>query len=259
VKYQDPKKPSYHRWDAGAACDVTLHDALIEGEPPIHSAFWIDENLPVSRVITYSESACICVASRYEEVQSGDHRRALYENRYMGERKPKYISYSSSPSTRRRQKEEAELSHGWIGEGYPTYHGGGIKQVQHIRTSEFTLLSDFLFSAEAVRHGYANIPSQRTMPAYRSAGSFYDGLIALVGVRRLSIIRAYESPQWSSDPRFSGQREVHLWLVPPEGVPANRVAEAALTLEGVVSAGAHADVATIAVRVGYERDKKVQA
>ena len=71
VKYQDPDKPSYHRWDAGAACDVVLHNYLHTGLPPICAACWIDENLPVSRTITYSESPCICVATRAEEVAKG--------------------------------------------------------------------------------------------------------------------------------------------------------------------------------------------
>ena len=237
VKYQDPDKPSYHRWDAGAACDVVLHDRDALNEPPIFSAFWIDENLPVSRVITYSESPYICVGSRYEEVHKGDHRRALYENRYVGERKPKYIAYSNSPTARRRQKQDCVLEFDWRGAGYPTYHGGGTQQLHHIRTSDFTMLSDFLYSEEAVTNGYANTPTQRGMKKFRRAGALYDALLRALDIRRLSIVRGYESPSWS-DSRHDWARGIYLVVIPPEGTDPQDVADAAAELPGVHTAKA---------------------
>ncbi len=245
VKYQDPDKPSYHRWDAGAACDVVLHERILLDEAPIASAFWIDENLPVSRVITYSESPFICVASRYEEIQSGDHRRALYENRYIGERKPKYISYSDNPTTRRRQKSELQLDYDWRGTGHPTYHGGGIRQAQHVRTSEYTVMSDFLFAPEAVRHGYVNFPTQRSIAKFRRAGALYDALVDALNVHRLSIVRGWESPEWSPGSPFNWRDGIWLSFVPTVGVTANEVAEAAASLDGVHTYGAGDGTVTI--------------
>ena len=233
VKYQDPNKPSYHRWDDGAACDVILHDRIAV-EPPIASAFWIDENLPVSRVITYSESPCICVASRYIEIDKGDPRRALYENRYVGSRKPEYINYSQNPTTRRRQKQEMELEHPWEGGGFPSYHGGGILQAQHIRTSKYTVLSDFLFSERAVLDGHAN-PYDDHLEPFEYAGELYDDLVEDLGIRRLSIVRGYESPTWITS-KHNWKKEICLIVVPPESVKPSDVCDAALSLLMVTQA-----------------------
>lgn len=250
VKYQDPDKPSYHRWDAGAACDVVLHERIDPwDEPPIVSACWIDENLPVSRVITYSESPFICVASRVSEIDSGDHRRALYENRYMGERKPKYISYSDNPNTRRRQKEEIELPHGWRGAGYPTYHGGGIRQAQHVRTSKYTVLSDFLFAEEAVRQGYVNKPTGRAIRKFRRAGEIYDALVDSLNVHRLSIVKGWESPEWSPDSPHNWTDGVSLVLVPTVGVTLDEVADAAAKIPGVHTYGVGDDCVYVGARL----------
>lgn len=233
VKYQDPSKPSYHRWDSGAACDVILHDRIAT-EPPIASAFWMDENLPVSRVITYSESPCICVASRAEEIAKGDPRRALYENRYVGVRKPQYINYSSAPATRRRQKQEMELEHPWEGNGFPSYHGGGILQAQHIRTSKYTVLSDFLYSDRAVMEGYAN-PYDNHIEPFEQAGTLYDDLIEELGIKRLSIVRGYESPTWASG-KHNWKKEICLIVVPPSSTEPSDVCDAALSLLMVTQA-----------------------
>lgn len=232
VKYQNPDKPSYHRWDAGAACDVVLHDAVNEGVAPIYSAFWIDENFPVSRVITYSESSFICVASRHEEVQSGDYRRALYENRYEGGKKPKFINYSDNPITRLAQKAAVALYEPWEGAGHPTYHGGGRKQYQHYRTSMYTVLSDFLYSDDAVWFGYANNPPAEAISLFERAGAIYDELVNRLGVRRLSIVRGYESPDWVTS-RHNWTDGIYFVVVPPLGVQAMDVADAALGIDGV--------------------------
>jgi len=242
VKYQDPDKPSYHRWDLGAACDVMLHERVDSQEAPAVSSFWIDENLPVSRVISYSESPFICVGSRYSEIHSGDHRRALYENRYIGERKPQYIAYSDNPATRKRQKDEAlyfyaKAGDGWRGAGHPTYHGGGVRQFQHIRTGKYSVLSDFLYSEEAVTDGHRNAPTQRGMRKFQRAGEIYDALISAMHLRRLSIVRGYESPDWK-DSLHNWSDGVYLVVVPPDGVNPNEVAEVARSLPGVHMVGA---------------------
>lgn len=229
VKYQDPSKPSYHRWDSGAACDVILHDRIAT-EPPIASAFWMDENLPVSRVITYSESPCICVASRAEEIAKGDPRRALYENRYIGERKPQYINYSSSPATRRKQKQEMILEHPWEGGGYPSYHGGGIRQSQHIRTSQYTVLSDFLYSDRAVEGGYVNMTDAADYASI--AGEAYDGIVDALDIRRMSIVRGFESPAWI-DSRHNWLQDIRFIVVPPNDTDPDDVVSAARSLDSV--------------------------
>jgi len=234
VKYQDPNKPSYHRWDHGAACDIVLHDAIYEGHAPIHSAFWIDEHLPVSRVITYSESPYICVASRDAEVCSGKCRHALYENRYIGERKPKFITYSNTRGFRLNQKASLTLHEPWEGAGYPTYHGGGRRQLHHIRTSKYTVLTDFLYSDIAVAEGYANKPSQRAVGKFHRAGDVYDSLLLRTGLRRLSIVRGYESPAWAVDSKHNWQKDIRFVVVPPSDTDPVSVAEAAWQISGVV-------------------------
>ena len=61
VKYQDPNKPSYHRWELGAAADLCFHDQL--DKAPIYTAHAIDsEYHHYSRMITYSESKWLCFA-----------------------------------------------------------------------------------------------------------------------------------------------------------------------------------------------------
>lgn len=237
VKYQDPDKPSYHRWDAGAACDVVLHQYVHANVPPIYGACWIDENLPVSRTITYAESPCICVGTRAEEIAKGDPRRALYENRYVGSRKPQYIPYSNSPKTRLAQKAAIQLDHDWQGQGYPSYHGGGIKQAQHFRTSKYTLLSDFLMSPTALLEGHANMPSStggRGLQRFRRAGAVIDSLLVATDARRLSIVQAFQSADWMGDAPSSWQDGAYLVLVPPVGLHPDTLAHEA-SLIGCVS------------------------
>lgn len=245
VKYQDPNKPSYHRWDSGAACDVVLHE---EDGPPIFSAFWIDENLPVSRVITYSESPFLCVASRLEEIRSGDPRRALYENRYVGQRKPKFINYSNNPESRLRQKDSVALEYDWEGAGYPTYHGGGRQQFHHRRTSAFTVLSDFLYNSEAVEEGYANAPPNRAFAKFKKAGEVYDGILKSLSIRRMSIVRGYESPEWV-DGRHNWADGVYLVVVPPASTDPRDILDAALALDDVDSGHVVPDTARVALRI----------
>lgn len=240
VKYQDPDKPSYHRWDAGAACDVVLHQYVNAGIPPIYAACWVDDHLPVSRTITYSESPAICVSTRMTEVDKNNPRRALYENRYVGDRKPQYIRYSDNEKARLEQKANIELKHDWRGEGHPTYHGGGIKQAQHYRTSKYTLLSDFLMSEEAMREGYANMPpslTSRGLVRFRRAGAVIDTLLQETKARRLSIVQAYQSEDWKGDAPSNWKDGAYLVLVPPVGLEPDTLAHEASQIGCVSKVG----------------------
>lgn len=265
VKYQDPDKPSYHRWDAGAACDVVLHQYVHANIPPIYAACWIDENLPASRIITYAESPCICVSTRAEEVSKGDPRRALYENRYVGGRKPQYIPYSNSPRTRASQKAEIELKHDWRGQGYPSYHGGGIRQAQHIRTSKYTLLSDFLMSPEAMREGYANMPPSLTgrgLVRFKRAGAVIDTLLQETGARRLSIVQAFQSEEWKGEAPSNWKDGAYLVLVPPVGLEPDTLAHEASQIGSVSKVGVTKNGRVWLVMLdedAHEGSKKIQA
>lgn len=215
VKYQDPGKPSHHRWDLGAAADVCVHKWVSGDFPaiidlyapksalgsPIALAHAIDyRDVPYSRLITYSESPYICIAVSDAEVQQGRPRNAFYENRYTGRPKvkPEYIQLSN-PAARRRhfqQLQEQGLEHDWRGAGYPTYHGGGFRQYQHRRVSKYTMLSDFLFDLQSISNGAKNIPSldnDRVLDAFLAAGTVYDELIERWSIPRMSIVGGYVS------------------------------------------------------------------
>lgn len=268
VKYQDPDKPSYHRWDAGAACDVVLHQYVAANVPSVYAACWIDENLPTSRTITYSESDCICVATRHAEVQSGKPRRALYENRYQGPdaAKPLYINYSNNE--RRRDEQKVEIAkgiekHGWKGAGYPTYHGGGIKQAQHYRTSKYTLLSDFLMSEEAMTLGRVNMPqlTQRGLVRFRRAGAVYDSLLAATGARRISIIQAFQAEEWRGPAKSNWKDGAYIILCPPEGLHPDTLAHEAGHIGAVSDVRVRGDRVWLTMLDEHkdEGTKKVQA
>lgn len=144
VTYRDPSAPSYHRWDDGAAADVVFHEEVTTGVAPIHIAHRIDYDYPqYSRMITYSESPYICIATKVIEDRNRDYRLAFYENRYVGKTRPVFIRKSSVHAKRREQI--PVLDHHWEGNGFPTYHGGGRKQFQHWRLTEHFMLSDLMF------------------------------------------------------------------------------------------------------------------
>lgn len=194
VTYQDPTKPSYHRWDKGAAADICIHSQIAKGVPPIVTAHEIDEMFGYSRMITYSESPYICVASQKGE---GDKpRKAFYENRYQGVRggRPLFIRKSTNALSRARQKEEIVLPYGWVGDGYPTYHGGGRRQYQHIRVSDYSMLSDYMNCSEYIRRGVKNVVDfEEQAPLFYRVGEVYDTLLEILDVPRLSIARAYNA------------------------------------------------------------------
>lgn len=215
VKYQDPDKPSHHRFDLGAAADICVHD-WVAGEyktavdlclpesaqsSPIALAFGIDYIMvPYSRLITYSESPYICLAISAAEVEQGKPRGAFYENRFQGRPKvkPEYIQLSNPRARDRHFKtiQEQGLEHPWRGAGYPTHHGGGKRQYQHMRVSRYTMVSDWLFDLQSISKGCKNQPAfsiPEVQDAFAAAGIVYDWIIKTGGHKRLSIVQAYTS------------------------------------------------------------------
>lgn len=195
VKYQDPDKPSYHRFDLGAAADVCFPDWE---EAPIYLAHSIDGDYDYSRMITYSESKYICVAT--QACRCSQHR-ALYENRYVGARKPEFVKYSPNEAKRSVQKASHELPVDWAGAGYPTYHGGGKRQFHH-RTRLYSAWSDFLYNRDRVHNGARNIPPLEGNPKHQEfSHSMYVATVAYARAVestgwRHSVIEAYNGGNW---------------------------------------------------------------
>lgn len=157
IKYQDPDKPSYHRWDMGAAADVCFRD-WVKKDAPIKLAYKIAEEFDFSRMITYSESPFICFGTDINPSRS--NRRVFYENRYVGNRKgkPLFITKSKNINVLKKELKTLKLEHGWQGGGYPSYHGGGIKQAQHKFIGKYvSLLNVFYCQADihkGVKHSF---------------------------------------------------------------------------------------------------------
>lgn len=225
VSYQDPKQPSYHRWDKGAAADVVVHCWVAES-PPILLAHEIDQKFPYSRMITYSESEGICLATQLSE---STPRRAFYENRYMGvaKAKPKYIRKSQSMDAKRREAENLVLEHDWRGAGYPTYHGGGRRQLHHRRCGEFSLITDFLYNDRVATVGGSNMPSIAVVQSgvFERAGAFYAELLRILDTPRISIVRGFDA---KDDGLFSWADGFALEFKPPPYLSTSDVADAAM-------------------------------
>lgn len=233
VTYQDWRKPSHHRADLGAAVDIiphhyvlqsTANNATFESGAPILFALDHMQDMPLSRLITYSESPCICVAVSAEEVEEGKARGAWYENRYTGVAgaRPDYRKY---PTAQARKRAFANLcacglDHRWTGKGYPTYHGGGRRQLHHIRASRYTMVTDFLYDDHFVRNGVRNQPSldnALVRDAFSIAGKAYDYLLQVTGLPRLSIVSGYTShlsPGWIEERDWRGD-DISFEVVPP--------------------------------------------
>lgn len=231
VKYQSSSKPSHHMWNLGAAADVCLHDwvnVLPDDDTaetsPIHLAHRIDAlRLPYSRLITYSESPYLCLAVSAAEVKEGKPRNAFYENRYVGVKQPQYKSISTPAARARAFADlcENDLPNGWRGAGYPTYHGGGRRQMHHIRVGQKCMLSDFMFDLQSIANGNKNIPNMM-MPqiwdAFCAAGDAYDALLQITGCKRMSIVAGFVS---ASSPYFDREKDwrkgyAYFTVVPPE-------------------------------------------
>ncbi len=224
IKYQDPTKPSYHRWDLGAAVDFIPHESIRSGAPALFAAR-VDETLEeYARMIVYSESPCICIATSLSE----GNRRAFYENRFnmfdgIGSKKPQFIRYSYKEDTRLRQIDDMSNHNfsNWRGEGYPTYHGGGRRQFQHIRISEYSVLSDYLYSRDHVHNGIHNKPqiqNTKVKDNIDKAGEVYDLLVESVG--RCSIVKGYVF----DDPARNYEDRWVLDIIPPESVSNDDIA-----------------------------------
>ena len=247
VSYQDPNIPSYHRWDKGAAADVCVH-SWVEEQPPVKLAHDIDEHFGYSRMITYSESPYICVATQIAE--GDNYRRAFYENRYLGKKgaKPQFIKKSASSAGRKKQGDAIPSSLDWKGAGYPTYHGGGIRQFQHRRVSRFSVVSDFLYSTHGIREGLANAPNLAGyMEVFQEAGEFYDKLLEVLDVPRVSIVRGFESFRFNDYPLFSWKDHFAIDFIPPEYITPVQLAEAAWSTGMLVSVGGAGDSRSVRV------------
>lgn len=268
VGYQDPDKPSHHRWDLGAAADICVH-GWVNGDPdddtlqtaPVALAHQIDAAaVPYSRLITYSESPYLCIAVSAKELATGNIRRAFYENRFMGESKskPAYFSRSSEQARLRALEglRSGGLAHGWRGAGYPTYHGGGRRQFQHIRVSKYTMLSDWLINLQSIAEGHQNMPNlgdARLLETFYAVGDAYDAIVEAAKVPRMSIIGGFVSP---ANPYFCKANDwrtgrATFSLVPPEGVCAQalRVALMFHAIPGVVGCGSDPNVLDITVEL----------
>lgn len=241
VKYQSPEKPSYHQWNAGAACDLIVHELDRQDVAPIWIARAIDEEFPTSRTITYAESSYICVATRRNEVEENKPRRAFYENRFKGTGvKPQFLEVWKD---REAYFKNIKTSFPWRGQGYPSYHGGGRRQVHHIRVGRYAMLSDFLYSTRAVTEGLKNCPTlcDNWLVKFEHVGRIYSDILKAIGCNRLSIVRAFESPSWSSDSRHHWVDEFRLEMVPPASMPIHevtaKVVRAGFGIEGMVGVG----------------------
>jgi hypothetical protein len=241
VKYQDPRKPSHHMWSLGAACDVCVHDwinidADEVGNSPIALAHGIDKMcVPYSRMITYSESPYICLAASSKEIARDEPRQAFYENRFIGKPKvkPDYRQYATRQAKQRASDDlEAKgLPHGWVGAGYPTHHCGGFRAFHHIRVSDYTMVSDWLFDMKSISEGHKNIPALdniKVEDAFASAGLVYDRMLELSGALRLSIVEGYVS---RSNPSFNPELnwyggEFQFAVIPPASMSPEELKEA---------------------------------
>lgn len=240
VTYMDPDAPSHHRWDLGAAADVCVHN-WVNRDPeddttatsPIMLAHEVHtDGIPYSRMITYSESPYICVAVSDREIYKGNIRRAFYENRFAGVAKEK-PHYKQMPTESTKVKalnllQETGLPHGWRGQGWPSHHGGGRRQLQHVRVSKYTMASDWLFNLQSIANGAKNIPNlndTRLWETFCAVGDAYDSLLDGMQVPRMSIISGFVSP---SNPFFDPNNDwrsgkATFSVVPPEGMTPDDV------------------------------------
>ena len=233
VKYQDPNKPSYHRWDYGAAADIIVHDWVQMGvkghegddpdSAPIYLAHWIDEYFDYSRMLTYSESPYICVGTRsYEEP-----REAFYENRYEGEhgQKPDFITKPRGRENRVQQGKDLELEHDWRGQGHPSYHCGGRRGYEHTRLGRYVMLTDILYSPQYVESGFRNRPPTSKDNVFwkcaEDAAHVLDSVMHYLG-KRVSVVRGFES---GGGYDWSKTRKMEIEIVLPTGTNSKEIVD----------------------------------
>lgn len=200
VRWKKPTDPSYHRWDDGAACDINFHGITYT---PYHMNSELDNDVELQdalsplgiasilngsrdwapildRTITYSESPYICIGAA-PTTRTGQGK--WYENRFEGETgvKPRFITYKGGTHSRNRLPVRS-LELDWRGQGWPSHHGKGVRQYQHIRTSYYSVMSDWLYDRDNVHFGVANrMPMSTTRyevlkQAMHLAGRTYDVL-----------------------------------------------------------------------------------
>lgn len=251
VKYQDPNKPSHHRWDLGAAADVQFTQWT---GPPAHLACEIDQEVTdYSRMITYSESPWICLAVNPDEKTP---KRSFYENRYeQPGSKPRRIVYSTNPGARAVTVDRtlATPLENWRGSGRPTYHLRGEPQYDHADPNS-TAISTFLYNKTKVHKGAHNRPPTGNTNKYirfihniNAAGIVLAALEGVLG-RRISVIRAYvhdsEDDDWTR--RFS------MHLVPPVGTDIPSISTEAYRLPSVSRVSTYATPVGTALHItGY--------
>jgi hypothetical protein len=247
VTYQDPNKPSHHRWDLGAAADICIHSWVdhrhTQDTLPLANLFmdWntstspaalaheIDQmGIPYSRLITYSESPFLCLAiAEHELLDEMQPRKAFYENRYEGTArvKPDYRQLSNERARARAYADlqEQGLPADWRGAGHPTYHGGGLRQFQHTKVSKYTTALDWLFNLKSISEGHKNAPvltSDPVLDSFAAAGMVYDHIIDHLNVKRLSILGGFVArnhPDFDPDADWSKARWITLELGAPQG------------------------------------------
>lgn len=203
VGYQDPNKPSFHRWELGAACDIQFmeHDYTLVGRPAIHKATEILtelQGLEFARMITYAESPWICFATSDDPKES---TRRIYEYRHQMNNKPEYVKWTGNEGGLKTALEDG--SHGvyranggdWVGAGYPTYHSHKIRQLHHERIGDTVNVSDLLYSRNAVHYGKPNSPNRSSYvhDNFLAAGDVLSQIHSQVG-HRVSVVSAYENP-----------------------------------------------------------------
>lgn len=225
VKYQDPDIPSYHRWDLGAAADVSFNN---HGYAPVLLAHDIDHDFPrYSRMITYAQSPYICIATKRSEGLIGDTRRSFYENIYIpGRRKPLVRNYPRSIGRRSVVIEESKSyinapNYDWTGgTSHPPYHLKGIKGYEHLRNAIRIPLSTLLYDKKRVHNGVHNRPpigDSKRLHAFNQniwlASLILTRIQQHIG-KRMSVISAYKS----GEPKYDYQNGCIFTIIPPESL-----------------------------------------
>ena len=195
VRWKNPNDPSYHRWDDGAAVDIVLHDSPRENNwegSPACTSLAIQLATPaylIDRIITYSESEGICVAVPNPRRDSAKGNNYYYTYEGVHGATPKYIRGGKLRDTAgveslTESKVEAVKplidQHGWRGQGYPSYHGGGVRQYHHVRLGKYLLLSDTCRNPSMLTvEGRSNRPptSRERIMGYRWMGARVNSIL----------------------------------------------------------------------------------
>lgn len=267
VKYQDPDKPSHHQWNLGAAADIRLHDMVdAQDTSPAHLLHLIDAAaIPYSRLISYSESPFLCLAVSAAELEEVAPRKAMYENCYEGvpKRKPEYLQLHRprARATRLRELQEQGLPADWRGAGYPTYHGGGIKQLQHTQVSRYTTALDWCVSFTSIRHSMRNRPDlmkDATLDNLAAAGLFYDYLQQHAPARgpgRISILSGYKAedhPEFDPDYPWTQPGPIVIELSGADEEASDRMASLAEDM-GMAVLGVDEGLQSVSLRISADQ------